>query len=312
MQLTSRRYKPAGRQAYGSPLGIALFLLLPVGGYALLNVYPSLLSIYYSFHEYTGASLQMRFAGLHNFASMAQDPVVRTAVVNGLRNLFLVLAIQVPLGFALAFLLSRLARGAKVFVFFYFLPVIVSEVVLALMWRFVYQSQWGLLNSILRGIGLDAWAQSWLADPNLAPWAVLVPGVWQWVGFNVVLFLAAIQGLPQEVLDAAKIDGAGGHQELLYVILPMLRTVYVMATILAIAGSMGGPLGYPLILTGGGPFQSSQTLSLYIYQNISGSRAGSAGGVPLWGYASALVLLNFALVALLSGITWRFRPDANR
>jgi raffinose/stachyose/melibiose transport system permease protein len=299
------------RQAYGSSLGIALFLLLPVGGYALLNVYPSLLSIYFSLHEYTGVSLQMKFVGLHNFVSMVQDPVTRTAVVNGFRNLLLVLTIQVPLGFALAFLLNRLARGAKVFVFFYFLPVIVSEVVLALMWRFIYQSQWGLLNVLLRGMGLDSWTQAWLSDPTLAPWAVLIPGVWQWIGFNVVLFLAAIQGLPQEVLDAAKIDGARGWQELLYVTLPMLRSVYVMATILAIAGSMGGPLGYPLILTNGGPFQSSQTLSLYIYQNISSSRAGSIGGMPLWGYASALVLLNFALVSLLSAISWRFRPDSD-
>jgi raffinose/stachyose/melibiose transport system permease protein len=300
------------RQAYGSSLGIALFLLLPLGGYALFNVYPSLLSIYFSLHEVTGVSLQMKFVGLHNFASMARDPVVRTAVVNGFRNLFLVLAIQVPLGFILAFLLSRLARGAKVFVFFYFLPVIVSEVVLALMWRFVYHSQWGLLNSILRSVGLDSWALAWLSDPNLTPWAVLIPGVWQWVGFNVVLFLAAIQGLPQEILEAAKIDGARGDQELLYVTLPMLRSVYVMAMILAIAGSMGGPLGYPLILTDGGPFQTSQTLSLYIYQNIANSRAGAVGGVPLWGYASALVLLNFALVAFLSGISWRLRPNPDQ
>jgi raffinose/stachyose/melibiose transport system permease protein len=299
------------RQRYGSALGITLFLLLPLGGYALLNVYPSLLSIYFSFHEYTGVSRQMKFVGLHNFASMAQDPVVHTAVANGFRNLLLVLAIQVPLGFVLAFLLSRLARGAKVFVFFYFLPVIVSEVVLALMWRFIYQSQWGLLNSTLGALGLHSWTRAWLSDPNLTPWTVLIPGVWQWVGFNVVLFLAAIQGLPQEILDAAKIDGARGWQELFFVTLPMLRSVYVMATILAIAGSMGGPLGYPLILTDGGPFQSSQTLSLYIYQNISNNRAGATAGVPLWGYASALVLLNFALVSILSAISWRFRPDSD-
>jgi ABC-type sugar transport system permease subunit len=81
----------------------------------------------------------------------------------------------------------------------------------------------------------------------------------------------------------------------------------VMATILAIAGSMGGPLGYPLMLTQGGPFQSSQTLSLYIYQLVSSRRAGQTGAIPLWGYASAVVLLNFVLIALLSGLTWRFR-----
>jgi ABC-type sugar transport system permease subunit len=199
------------KRVYGSTLGIALFLLLPLGGYALLNVYPSLLSIYYSLNEYSGVG-QLRFVGLRNFANMIDDPIVHTAVVNGLRNLFLVLAVQVPAGFFLAFLLSR-ARGSKVFVLFYFLPVIISEVVLALMWRFILNSQWGLLNSVLRSIGLESLALKWLSDPELAPWAVLAPGVWQWIGFNVVLFLAAIQGLPQELFDAAKIDGASGWQE---------------------------------------------------------------------------------------------------
>jgi len=295
------------RSGYGSNLGIALFLLLPLGGYALLNVYPSLLSIYFSLNEYTGISSQMKFVGLQNFRNMIKDPVVRIAVINGFRNMFLVLAIQVPFGFILAFLLSRVARASKVFVFFYFLPVIVSEVVLALMWRFIYNSQWGLLNSSLRALGLDFLALKWLSNPKTAPWAVLIPGVWQWVGFNVVLFLAAIEGLPKELFDAAKIDGANAWQQLRYVTLPMLRGVYAMATILAIAGSMGGPLGYPLMLTRGGPFQVSETLSLYIYENISSRRAGLIGAVPHWGYASAVVLLNFALVSIFSAITWRYR-----
>jgi raffinose/stachyose/melibiose transport system permease protein len=300
--------KSARRTGYGSGLGIALFLLLPLGGYALLNVYPSLMSLYYSLNEYSGFG-SLKFVGLQNYANMLKDPVVRTAVLNGFRNMLLVLAFQVPLGLVLAFLLSRIRRGSKIFVFFFFLPVVVSEVVLALMWRFVYNSQWGMLNSLLNAAGLDALAQKWLSDPQLAPWVVLIPGVWQWVGFNVVLFLTAIQNLPEELFDAARIDGANGWQELRYLTLPLLRGVYVMATILAIAGSMGGPLGYPLMLTQGGPFQTSQTLSLYIYQLVSSRRAGLGGAIPLWGYASAVVVLNFVLIGVLSGLTWRFRRD---
>ena len=288
---------------YGSSLAIFLFLLLPLGGYALLNVYPSLLSIYYSLNKYSGLG-QLEFVGLQNFASMVGDPRVHTAVINGFRNMFLVLVIQVPLGFILAFLLSRVTRGAKVFVFFFFLPVVVSEALLALLWRFIYNSEWGILNSFLRAAGLDFLALKWLSNPKLAPWAVLVPGVWQWVGFNVVLFLAAIEGLPQEVLEAAGIDGANGWQQLIYITLPMLRGMYVMATILAINGSVGGGLAYPLMLTQGGPFQVSYTLSYYIYGLIA-PRWG--GGVARWGYAAAVVLLNFALVSVLSGVTWRFR-----
>ena len=300
----SAQAKPRRRRSgYGSALGIALFLLLPLGGYALLNVYPSLLSVYYSLNEYGGVG-KMEFVGLQNFRNMIEDPIVRTAVINGLRNMLLVLVIQVPFGFILAFLLSRVARGSKVLVFFYFLPVILSDVVLALMWRFIYNSQWGLVNSLLRTVGLDALALRWLSNPKTAPWAVLVPGVWQWVGFNVVLFLAAIEGLPQELFDAAKIDGANGWQQLLHLTLPMLRGVIVMATILAISGSLGGPLGYPLQLTDGGPFQTTYTLSLYIYR-LTIPRWGA--GVVRWGYAAAVVLLNFAIAATLSGLMWRYR-----
>jgi raffinose/stachyose/melibiose transport system permease protein len=291
------------RSVYGSSLGIFLFLLLPLGGYALLNVYPSLLSIYYSLNEYSGIG-QPEFVGLKNFISMTDDPRVRTAVINGFRNMFLVLVFQVPFGFVLAFLLSRIVRGSKAFVFFFFLPVVVSEALLALLWKFIYNAQWGMLNSFLRAAGLEALALKWLSDPKLAPWAVLVPGVWQWLGFNVVLFLAAIEGLPQEVLEAAKMDGANAWQQLRYITLPMLRGVYVMATIMAINGSVGGGLAYPMMLTQGGPFQVSYTLSYYIY-GLMAPRWG--GGFAHWGYAAAVVLLNFALVSILSGITWRFR-----
>lgn len=291
------------RSGYGSGLGIFLFLLLPLGAYVLLNVYPSLMSIYYSLNEYHGIG-QMEFVGLLNFRSMIEDTKIHTSVINGFRNLFLVLFLQVPFGFVLAFVISRIAHGSKIFVFFFFMPVIISDVVLSLMWRFIYNSQWGMLNSFLRAVGLDAFALKWLSDPQLAPWAVLIPGVWQWVGFNVVLFLAAIEGLPQELFDAAKIDGANNWQQLRYVTLPMLRGVYVMATILAINGSLGGPLGYVKILTNGGPFQSTHTLSYYIY-DLTVPRWG--GGVAHWGYAAAVVLLNFALASILSGITWRYR-----
>jgi ABC-type sugar transport system permease subunit len=295
------------RNGYGSPLGIALFLLIPLGVYLLLNVYPSAQSIYFSLTKHRGVGAP-EFVGLKNFSSMIDDPIVHTAVVNGFRNLFLVLIIQVPLGFLLAFLLSRIPHGSKIFVFFFFLPVIVSEAVLALMWRFIFNAQWGMLNAALNSLGLEILVQKWLSNPDLTPWSVLVPGVWQWVGFNVVLFLAAIEGLPQELFDAAKIDGASAWQELRHLTLPMLRGVYVMATILAIAGSMGGPLAYPMILTdGGGPFNSSQTLSHYIYTLIN----ERWGGVAHWGYASAVVLLNFAIIAVLSGLTWRFRRSGD-
>jgi ABC-type sugar transport system permease subunit len=140
-----------------------------------------------------------------------------------------------------------------------------------------------------------------LSTDGIVQWTVLIPGTWAWVGFNVVLFLAAINGISQDLFDAATVDGASPLQELRYVILPGIRGVYVTATALAIAGAVS-PFIYPLLLTGGGPLDWTQSFMTYAWQHIS---TGSSFRTPQWGYASAIGVAHFLFALVFAGLVWR-------
>jgi ABC-type sugar transport system permease subunit len=296
-----RRVVSDSSRGYGKPLTLFLFLLPGLGLYILLMLWPSLETFYYSLVEWNGLASNMKFVGLDNYTRMANDYVVRTAVEMGLRNIFLVLCFQVPLGFVLAYLLSRQVRGRGFFVFVYFLPILISEASMALLWKLIYRGDGGLLNGALTAAHLEHFIVPWLSRDGIVQWTVLIPGVLQWVGFNVVLFLAAIDGIDEELFDFAVLEGANAWQEMRYITLPGVRGVYVTASILAIAGGLS-PFIYPFILTNGGPLNLTQTLMTYSFKKIF-----SGGGLNRnleWGYGSALGMLHLGMGLLLSGLTW--------
>jgi raffinose/stachyose/melibiose transport system permease protein len=296
-------------KGYGNPLALFLFLLPGIGLYLLLMLWPSLQSLYYSLVEWNGMSA-ISFIGLDNFSRMTDDRLVRIALENGLRNLFLLLVFQVPAGFVLAYLLSRRVRGRRAFVFCYFLPILVSEASMALLWKLIYKGDAGLLNGFLTSVGLEELIVPWLSRNGIVQWAVLVPGVLQWLGFNVVLFLAAIDGIAQELFDVATLEGATAWQEVRYVTLPGVRGVYITACILAIAGGIS-PFLYPFILTNAGPLGLTHTLMTYSFQKIYSG--GSLNRSLEWGYGSALGVLHLGVGLLLSGLTWYLgRQDRER
>lgn len=296
--------EPKARQrllGYGNAGGILLFLAPGLIGYLVLLLLPSLSSLVISLFHWTGFGVSPALVGSDNFARLAQDPVIPIAIANGVRNIFLAVAVQVPIGLILGYVLSRRVRGGRVFLFFYFLPVLIAEATLAYMWRAIYNSQSGILNEGLRALGFDWLIQPWLSGDGIVQWAVLLPGTWAWIGFNVVLFLTAIRGMSQDLLDAATVDGASPLQELRFVILPSIRGVYVTATALAIAGAVS-PFLYPLLLTQGGPLDMTQSFMTYAWSKIFPLRYSP----PDWGYGSAIAVLHFGIAIALTGLVWRF------
>jgi raffinose/stachyose/melibiose transport system permease protein len=286
---------------YGSRVGILAFLLPGFIAYVVLLFLPSLASILVALFEWSGFARGIRFVGLDNFVRLTQDPVVGIAIANGLRNIALAVFLQVPIGLVLGYVLSRRVRGGRAFLFFFFLPVIVSEATLALMWRSIYQGDIGPLNGLLQAIGLEQLIRPWLSTDGIVQWTVLIPGTWAWVGFNIVLFLTAINGISRDLLDAATVDGATPLEEFRFVVAPSIRRVYVAATTLAIAGAVS-PFLYPLILTQGGPLDMTQSLMTYAWQQIF--PPGNAR--PEWGYGAAIAVLHFGFAIVLTGIVWRF------
>jgi raffinose/stachyose/melibiose transport system permease protein len=284
---------------YGSPLGILLFLLPGVGVYTLLMLYPSLMSLYFSLLKWEGGPIaQAPVVGLDNFRQMAQDAYVRLALLNNGRLLALNWTFQLPLALLLAYVLSRLRRGASLYRFLFYVPVVLPAATLALMWRFIFSgNDYGLLNNVLRGLGLEGLVRGWLSADGVVQWTTTFPPAWQYVGFFMVIFLAALAGIPDEYYEAAAIDGANSWQQLRYITLPNLRPVYISAMILALQGALGGFI-YPVLMTKGGPIHLSETLisySLYLLWERK-----------VWGYGSAVAVLSFLLGIIAVALVWRF------
>jgi len=290
--------KSRRRSHYGSTLGIVLFLLPGVGVYTVLMLYPSLLSLYYSVLDWEGGPVgNAPFVGLDNFREAFKDPVVPQALANNARVLFLNWAFQLPVALILAFTLSRLRHGAALYRFLFFIPVILPVATLALLWRFVFSgNQYGLLNNALREAGREDWIRLWLSGDGIVQWTTSFPMAWQFIGFFMVIFLAALAGIPEEYYEAAALDGASAWRQLRDITLPGIKPVYVSAMILSLQIALGAYI-YPILMTEGGPLHRSETMISYSIYLLWVKR--------VWGYGSAIAALTFLLTIVVSTLIWR-------
>jgi ABC-type sugar transport system permease subunit len=171
----------------------------------------------------------------------------------------------------------------------WFTPVLMSYVVVGIIWVWIYDYDWGLANTILHAVGLGAFEQSWIGDPRTALGSVMVTHIWKWLGFNMIIFLAALHALPGEVLGAAELDNCGWFAKLVHIIIPMLRPTIVNLLVLSFIGKM---MIFDLvwIMTAGGPLWSTETVSTYVYK-----RAFDWNTFDL-GYPSAIAVLWFLII----------------
>lgn len=276
----------AGKRKIYIFLGLLPALLI----YMVFAILPILQSFYYSFMEWDGFS-EMTFVGLSNFEQLFQDPLFWNSVKN---NIYVVLASvlgQVPIALFIALLLNRKLKGVKIFRTIGFLPVVLSTVVISLTWSLIYNSEDGLINVVLRGIGLDALAQNWLGDPTWSMIAVLVTIIWQFVGLYLIIFLAALQNIPEEILEAARIDGASEWKTTWKITVPMIWDTIIVSVILCIAGSLK-TFDLIYVMTHGGPSHSTEVMALYMFNETFGQFQ--------YGYGSAVsvVIFFFSLILI--------------
>jgi ABC-type sugar transport system permease subunit len=226
-----------------------------------------------------------QFVGLANFAALLQtDPVFWKAVGNTAIFGVIGTIADVAGGLLLALCLYVKVPLARVWRVVWFTPVLMSYVVVGIIWVWIYDYDWGVVNLVLRWLGLGVLEHSWLGDPRTALWAVLTTHLWKWLGFNMIICLAALYALPTEVLGAAELDSCGWVAKLVYVIIPMLRPTLVNLLVLSFIGKM---MVFDLvwIMTGGGPLWSTETVSTYVYK-----RAFDWNTFDL-GYPSAIAVL---------------------
>jgi ABC-type sugar transport system permease subunit len=294
----SVRRKPLSSH-YGGTFGIFLFLLPGLGVYTLFMLYPSLLSLYYSVLQWQGGPIRLApFVGLDNFAKILDDPYILNALINNGRLLILNWTVQLPIALLLAYALTRLRRGMNLYRFLFYIPVVLPAATLALMWRFVFSgNNYGLLNNLLRNTSMDHWIRPWLSGDGIVQWVTSFPAAWVSIGFFMVIFMAALVGIPEEYYEAAAIDGANSWQQFIFITIPNLRRIYIYSMILAMQGAFGAYI-YPLLMTKGGPLHLSQTLISYSLYILWEQR--------IWGYGSAVAVLSFLLGIVVTIMVWRF------
>lgn len=255
-------------------------------------VYPIIRSFFYGFYDWNGLSKPV-YVGLANFKAVLSDKVFWHAFRN---NIFIVVVSvfgQIPLGLVLAVLLNDKFRGAKFFRFIFFMPMILSTVVVGLLWSTILNSQVGIVNNLLKNIGLGSLAHDWLGEPGLALYSMGFVIIWQFFGLYMIILMAALQNIPKEVFESAELDGAGGLTKLFHITLPMIWSSIMACVVLCIAGGMK-TFDLVFTMTQGGPAHATDLMAIYMYNKTF--------EIYKYGYGSAVSLVIFVLsFALIIG-----------
>ncbi|KUK02269.1 MAG: Binding-protein-dependent transport systems inner membrane component [Thermotoga sp. 50_1627] len=267
-----------------------VFILPWLLSFCIFVLYPIVFSIYVSLTDYSGLTWNMNFVGLSNYIRAFKDRVFLKA----LSNTFLFVLITVPattvISLFLAVLLTSGIRFKRLFQAGYFLPSVISMVVISMVWLYIYSAT-GPLNMLLRSLGIDVPARSWLASEKTALGSIMVMDVWSAVGYYTVLFVAGLQSLPLQLYEAAKIDGATKWQIFKSITLPLLKpTILFVVSINSIRSFQ--IFTEIFTLTGGGPANSTQTIVHYLY-DVSFRKFEM-------GYGSAIAYVLFFIVMAMT------------
>jgi raffinose/stachyose/melibiose transport system permease protein len=270
-------------------------MLLPAGVLlAVFVVAPVVYGLYLSLLRWNGFEPPV-FVGLGNYVRLwERDRVFVQALTNNVVFAVAVVIGKNVLGLFLALLLNQKLRGTVFFRTALFLPVTMSFVVIGLLWSWIYNPTFGLLDAGLRAVGLGALSRPWLGDPATALWAIIVVDIWKWTGFHMVLYLAGLQTIPRELLEAATIDGAGRWRRLFDVTLPLLAPVTFVNVLLALNGAFVRNFDLVYVMTGGGP--NHQTEVVLTHMVAQAFRQGNLG------YSAAMGYVLFAIVAVISAV----------
>jgi ABC-type sugar transport system permease subunit len=267
-----------------------IFVLPYVIFFLAFVAYPLVFSFVLMFHRWNLVS-PMEWVGTKNFARLIQDPLFFKSLLNTLMFLVIHIPLQIVAAMGFALLLNTGLRGRGFFRGIYFLPVVVSGVAVTILWQQLFSFDFGVLNSLLQSVGLGR--VPWLIDARIAMPSIAVMATWKNVGIYIVLFLAGLQGIPKELYEAARIDGAPTSQQFLHITLPMLNPTIIIIVVLSTIGGFSLFIE-PYVLTGGGPMQSTLSGMLYIY-----NQAFYFGHM---GYAATLGFVYAAAIFLVVSI----------
>ncbi len=273
------------------------FIAPVVAIFAVFMVYPILRSLYLSFFELTSG--EYVFVGLKNYQKLFQDKIFYKALFN--TCIFLIIQVPVMIGGALLLAVAieqKFIRGKSFFRTTIFLPSVTALVAYALVFKVLLNSDHGLINYVIELFGGNA--VEWFYEEWPARFAIIISITWRWLGYNMIILLAGIQAIPNDVLEAADIDGASFWDKLFHIIIPMVKQVIIFCTITSTIGTLQ-LFDEPYILTAGGPNDATITLGMYLYNN--GFR------YLKYGYASAIGYVMTVIIAMLSIVQFKLTEE---
>jgi multiple sugar transport system permease protein len=267
---------------------IAVFFFLPVAAAFLLG--------FTDFDIYAiGDPASARFVGLRNYAALLRDPLFWTALRNTVYFALVggPLTVAVSLGAALL-VNARLVRFKTFFRTVYFVPFVTTLVAVAIVWRYLYHPSYGLLNYVLGAFGIDP--VNWLGDPRWAMPAIILLAVWKNFGYNMLIFIAGLQSIPEELYEAAHLDGAGAGRRFWHITVPMLAPTFLFVGVITMIGYFQ-LFAEPYVMTQGGPLKSTTSLVLYMYEE----------GFRWWrmGFAAAIAFVLFVIILAWTAVQLR-------
>lgn len=230
------------------------------------SLVPIAMAIYYSFFNWSGGAAK-KYIALQNYALLLKDAVFWKSCINNVFIASSCVVFQLGIAFIISALLcTKILKFKEIHRSFIFFPVVLSAVVVGFLFRMIYGNDSGLLNFVLKGLGLSSLIKPWLDDPKIALFYVTIPIVWQWIGMYVVIYMTSIKGIPDEIYESASIDGASGYRQAIYITFPMILDTIKVSVVLAISGSMK-IFEHIYVMTGGGPGTATMVMAQYSYKS---------------------------------------------
>lgn len=275
-----------------------LFVLPATAMFVTFNLYPYFQAAVLSFYKWNGISVHKTFVLFDNFKDIIlANPSWWVSMKNAAYVTLLALTVQNGLALLLAWIVDRDIRGGQIYRSIFFLPPILSGIVVGLIWNWIYQGDYGLLNALLDKMGLHEWRRAWLANPDTALTSLAVVHMWKGFGWGFIILLAGLQGIPRELYEAARVDGAGELKIFWKITVPLMVPVFILVSVLTVLGTMQI---YDLVITttrGGPGFHTEVPMKRIIDEISPGSRLGYAcamGGV----FGAVLLVISMVQIQL--------------
>lgn len=281
---------------------ITLFVCPTILIMLVIVVVPIFISVYYSLLDWDGLG-RGTFVGLRNYMELAGDERFVNSIKNSLLYVAFSLFIQLPISLFLALIVANIKRGEKFYRTTYFIPVIISGVVIGQLWQKIYNGDYGLLNAVLGSLHLEHLQQDWLGQETTALIAAFIPNLWQYVGYHMLIMYAGIKSISPEIYEAATIDGADSRQIAFKVTIPLLKPVLEVCVTFSLIGALK-IFDLIYVLTGGGPFFTTEVPTIYMYKTIFDSFH--------YGYGSAIsifIILECFVFTMLLKLFFRNKEE---